>query len=71
MLEYAHSCYLVGVNPMKEFKSVAVDISTYNKLVKISTNEHRKIGQQIAKLVADHYKENYTNDVKAGIGSAA
>ena len=56
---------------MKEFKSVAVDISTYNKLVKISANEHRKIGQQIAKLVADHYKENYTNDVKAGIGSAA
>ena len=55
----------------KQYKSVAVDISTHKKLVKLSTAEHRKVSQQIAKLVSDAYDERYGNEVRSGIGSAA
>lgn len=54
----------------KIHKSVAVDIATHKKLVKLSSDEHRKISQQISKLVFDAYKERYPNEVNAGIGSA-
>jgi hypothetical protein len=53
------------------YKSVAVDINTHKKLVKLSTAEHRKVSQQIAKLVSDAYDKRYSGEVKAGIGSAA
>ena len=53
------------------YKSVAVDINTHKKLVKLSADEHRKISQQISKLVYDAYNARYSGEVKAGIGSAA
>ena len=55
----------------KQYKSVAVDLSTHKKLVKLATEDHRKVSQQITKLVFDAYKERYPNEVNAGIGSAA
>tara|TARA_R110000803_G_scaffold178823_1_gene241256 strand:+ start:490 stop:678 length:189 start_codon:yes stop_codon:yes gene_type:complete len=54
-----------------QYKSVAVDISTYNKLQKLCEDEHRNPRQQIAKLTADEYSDKYGNMVSnSGIGSA-
>ncbi len=54
-----------------QYKSVAVDISTYNKLKKLSLDEHRNIRQQISKLTADEYSNRYGDMVSnSGIGSA-
>ena len=55
----------------KQYKSVAVDINTHKKIVKLSTDEHRKVSQQIAKMVYDAYQERYAGEVRSGIGSAA
>ena len=55
-----------------KFKSVGVDILTYNKLRKLCTDEHRNVRQQIGKLVADEYTKKYGDIVsQSGIGSAA
>lgn len=55
-----------------KFKSVAVDLTTHNKLVKLSEDEHRNVRQQIAKLTADEYTKKYGDIVsQSGIGSAA
>jgi|TARA_E500000318_G_scaffold3467_1_gene3889 hypothetical protein len=55
-----------------KFKSVGVDIHTYNKLRKLCTDEHRNVRQQIGKLVADEYTKKYGDIVsQSGIGSAA
>ena len=51
-----------------KFKSVAVDLPTYNKLVKISEDEHRNVRQQIGKLAADEFDKKYG---QGGIGSAS
>jgi len=54
-----------------QYKSVTVDISTYNKLKKLSFDEHRNIRQQISKLTADEYSNKYGDMVNnSGIGSA-
>tara|TARA_R110002020_G_scaffold194915_1_gene395835 strand:- start:175 stop:354 length:180 start_codon:yes stop_codon:yes gene_type:complete len=55
----------------KQYKSVAVDLATHKKLVKLATEDHRKVSQQISKLVFDSYRERYGNEVGSGIGSAA
>ena len=51
-----------------KFKSVAVDLTTHNKLVKLSEDEHRNVRQQIAKLTADAFDKKYG---QGGLGSAA
>jgi len=53
-----------------QYKSVAVDIATYNKLQKLCSDEHRNARQQISKLVADEYSKKYSDMVNSGIGSA-
>ena len=45
----------------KQYKSVAVDLTTHKKLAKLATDDHRKISQQISKLVSDSYQERYGN----------
>ena len=56
---------------ISQFKSVGVDISTYNKLKKLCHDEHRNVRQQIGKLVSDEYSKKYGDMVSsAGIGSA-
>ena len=50
-----------------QYKSVAVDISTYNKLQKLCADEHRNARQQIAKLTADAFDKKYG---QGGIGAA-
>ena len=55
-----------------KYKSVGVNLNTYNKLRKLAEDEHRNIGQQISKLVNDEYKELYGNEPPSGgIGSIA
>ena len=51
-----------------KFKSGAVDLTTHNKLVKLSEDEHRNVRQQIAKLTADAFDKKYG---QGGLGSAA
>ena len=51
-----------------KFKSVGVDIHTYNKLRKLCADEHRNVRQQIAKLTADAFDKKYG---QGGLGSAA
>ena len=48
-----------------KFKSVGVDIHTYNKLRKLCTDEHRNVRQQIGKLVADEYTKKYGDIVNS------
>ena len=55
----------------KQYKSVAVDLATHKKLVKLATEDPRKVSQQISKLVFDSYRERNGNEVSSGIGSAA
>ena len=51
-------------------KSVGIDIDTYNKLRRLCEDNHRNIRQQIAKLVNDDYKKEYSTTVtKTGIES--
>lgn len=55
-----------------KYKSVGVNINTYNKLRKLAEDEHRNIGQQISKLVNDEYKKQYGNEpATGGIASIA
>jgi|TARA_B100000900_G_scaffold387972_1_gene379654 hypothetical protein len=55
----------------EKWKSVSVDIKTYNQLKKIALSEDRKVGQQITNLVKREYESRYGNDIKdMGIGSA-
>ena len=55
----------------EKWKSVSVDIKTYNQLKKIAVAEDRKVGQQITNLVKKEFDLRYANDIKElGIGSA-
>ena len=61
----------MGISIMPDttkFKSVGVDLTTYQKLVKLSEDEHRNVRQQIAKLTADAFDKKYG---QGGLGSAA
>ena len=61
----------MGISIMPDttkFKSVGVDLTTYQKLVKLSEDEHRNVRQQIAKLTADAFDKKYG---QGGIGSEA
>ena len=51
-----------------KFKSVGVDLTTYQKLIKLSEDEHRHVRLQIAKLTADAFDKKYG---QGGLGSAA
>ena len=50
----------------KRYKSVAVDLPTYNRLKKLAEDEHRNVRQQISKLTADAFESKY---VSKGLGS--
>jgi hypothetical protein len=52
----------------KRYKSVAVDLPTYQKLCKLAEDDHRNVRQQISKLTADAFDSKYSDK---GIGSAA
>ena len=55
----------------EKWKSVSVDIITYQRLKKIAMDEDRKVGQQITNLVKKEYETRYSNEIKQlGIGSA-
>lgn len=56
----------------EKWKSVSVNISTYQKLIKIAGDEDRKVGQQIANLVKKEYEARYgeNNITKLGLGAA-
>jgi hypothetical protein len=55
----------------EKWKSVSVDIKTYNQLKKIAVAEDRKVGQQITNLVKREFESRYGNEIKdMGIGSA-
>lgn len=56
----------------EKWKSVSVNIGTYKKLIKISGDEDRKVGQQIANLVKKEYESRYgeSNVAQLGLGSA-
>ena len=55
----------------EKWKSVSVDIKTYNQLKKIAVAEDRKVGQQISNLVKKEFELRYSNEIKElGIGSA-
>lgn len=55
---------------ISKYKSVGIDITTYNKLRKICDDEDRNIRQQISRMVNVAYKEKYGNQVETmGIGS--
>ena len=61
----------MGISIMPDttkFKSVGVDLTTHQKLVKLSEDEHRNVRQQIAKLTADAFDKKYG---QGGIGAAA
>jgi|TARA_R100000900_G_C3313789_1_gene160214 hypothetical protein len=51
----------------KRYKSVAVDLPTYQKLCKLAEDDHRNVRQQISKLTADAFDSKYSDK---GIGSA-
>jgi|ETNvirenome_2_60_1030617.scaffolds.fasta_scaffold23799_3 ferritin len=71
MLIYGSLWLTVGIIVMPDttkFKSVGVDLTTYQKLIKLSEDEHRNVRQQIAKLTADAFDKKYG---QGGIGSAA
>tara|TARA_R100001015_G_C4553371_1_gene114742 strand:+ start:573 stop:761 length:189 start_codon:yes stop_codon:yes gene_type:complete len=50
----------------KRYKSVAVDLPTYQKLEKLAGDEHRNVRQQISKITADVYESKYAGK---GLGS--
>lgn len=54
-----------------KYKSVGIDITTYNKLRKICAAEDRNIRQQIARLVNKEWRDkNYSEKQSTmGIGS--
>lgn len=54
-----------------KYKSVAVDIATYNKLKKISGANFRKVSQEIRRLTDEAYVKQFGNVTELGIGSAA
>jgi len=52
----------------KRWKSVGIDLTTYNKLRKICEEEDRNISQQIKRMVNREYRDTFKND-SLGIGS--
>ena len=53
-----------------KWKSVGIDISTYNKLRKICDSEDRNIRQQITRMVNQEYKAKFSQSYEGqGIGS--
>ena len=52
----------------KRWKSVGIDLTTYNKLRKICEEEDRNISQQIKRMVNKEYRHTFKND-SLGIGS--
>ena len=54
-----------------KFKSIGIDVSTYNKLKAICDKERRNIRQQIGLMVDKEYeKHDITNNVKTlGLGT--
>ena len=55
----------------KKFKSVGVDIATYNMLQKLAEKNDRYVGQEIKHLTKIAYNEKFGDDVRElGIGSA-
>tara|TARA_B100000212_G_C27265118_1_gene486201 strand:- start:609 stop:791 length:183 start_codon:yes stop_codon:yes gene_type:complete len=53
----------------KQWKSVGIDITTYNKLRKICDQEDRNISQQIKRMVNREYRDTFKNNDSLGIGS--
>tara|TARA_R100000773_G_scaffold44538_1_gene46108 strand:- start:1353 stop:1535 length:183 start_codon:yes stop_codon:yes gene_type:complete len=53
----------------KQWKSVGIDITTYNKLRKICDQEDRNISQQIKRMVNKEYRDTFKNNDSLGIGS--
>jgi len=54
----------------KKYKSVAVDIPTYNKLKKLSLSNHRYIRQEISRMTHEAYLMKFGNEIaEMGIGS--
>ncbi len=52
--------------PAINHKSIGVDMKTYNKLKKMSEDEHRNIRQQIGFLVSKAYQERYGENSSIG-----
>jgi len=64
--------FMVSFNMEKEnkqWKSVGIDITTYNKLRKICDQEDRNISQQIKRMVNKEYRDTFKNNDSLGIGS--
>jgi hypothetical protein len=64
----------MGVSVMTDitkYKSVAVDIATYNKLRKLAESNHRYIRQEISRMTGEAYKEKFGDVAALGIGSAS
>jgi hypothetical protein len=59
---------LLTTRYVMQFKSVGVDINTYNKIKQISEDEHRNIRQQLAKLVDECYVKKYGEKKNGGLG---
>ena len=53
----------------KQWKSVGIDLNTYNKLRKICEEEDRNISQQIKRMVNREYRDTFKNNDSLGIGS--
>ena len=57
-----------------KFKSVGINLDSYKKLLRISKEERRSIGQQVSKLVDQEYKNRYKDEsvvISQGVGSIA
>ena len=54
-----------------KYKSVAVDIATYNKLRKLAETNHRYIRQEISRMTSEAYKEKFGDAVTMGLGAAS
>lgn len=52
-----------------KYKSVAVDIPTYNKLRKLSESNHRYIRQEISRMTSEAYKAQFGDVAALGIGA--
>lgn len=51
-----------------KYKSVGIDITTYNKLRKICVEEDRNIRQQISRMVNKEWREGNYNESHASMG---
>lgn len=53
-----------------KWKSVGIDLTTYNKLRKICNSEDRNISQQIKRMVNKEYRDTFGSEYDSlGIGS--